>query len=124
MGLGLATDTGQLSLDVVIERKGTVFRKIETIFQELDSVAAQVNFLWEHHALCKHQVKAFIPQELKATHNGQFNSCSSCLWCTIEKNLQIPEKVRDIIDTSTIPSRKAALSYHPPSGYERRSPYG
>jgi hypothetical protein len=75
---GLSANTPQLPFDIIIGRKDIVLQSLENLFENLDIVATQINFLWNHHALCKHQVKAFIPLELKITQSGPFNSCPSC----------------------------------------------
>jgi hypothetical protein len=120
----LSANTSQLPFDIVIGRKDIVLQSLENLFENLDIVATQIDFLWNHHALFKHQVKkAFIPLELKITQSSPFNSCPSCFWWRIEGNLQIPEKVRRIIDNSKIPPTKTALLSHPPSGVRRISPF-
>jgi hypothetical protein len=71
---GLSANTSQLALDIVIGRKDIVLQSLENLFENLDIVATQINFLWNHNSLCKHQVKAFIPLELKITQSAPFHS--------------------------------------------------
>ncbi len=121
MHLGLTADTPQLPLEIIVERKNILLQSFEIILDNLDSAASNINFLWDHQALCKHQVKALIPLPLQITRTGPFNHCPSCFWCKLEEQIQIPEKVRVKIESSKIPPAKTALLSHPPSGLRKIS---
>lgn len=106
---GLTADLPQLPLDIVIERKDNLLKSFDAIFEKIDSLTADINFLWDHHALCKHQVKAFVPLPVRFTKSERLNNCPNCFWCKLEGQLQIPKEVRTKIDSGRIPPTRKAL---------------
>lgn len=90
---GLTANLPQLPLDTVIERKDNL-QSFDDIFDKTDSLTADINFLWGHHALCKHQAKAIVPLPVEITEGGRLNDCPNCSWCKLEELLQIPKEVR------------------------------
>lgn len=104
-----AADIPQLPLDIIIERKENLLKSFEAIHEKVDFLTADINFLWDHHALCKHQVRAFVPLRVRSTKSERFNNCPNCFWCKLGGLLQIPKEVRAKIDSQRIPPTRKAL---------------
>jgi hypothetical protein len=99
----------QLPLDIVIERKDNLLQSLEAIFEKLDSLASDINFLWDHQALCKHQVKVFVPLPARITKRIHLNNCPNCFWCKLEGQLQLSKEVRTRIENGRIRQGRTAL---------------
>jgi hypothetical protein len=106
---GITANLPQLPLEIVIERKDNLLKSFDAVFEKTDSLTADINFLWDHHALCKHQVKALVPLPVEITEIERLDNCPNCLWCKLEGLLQIPEEVRTKIDSDRIPPTRKAL---------------
>src|ERR1700728_1868482 len=81
---GITVDLPQLPLEIVIERKDNLLKSFDAVFEKTDSLTADINFLWDHHALCKHQVKALVPLPVGITEIKRLDNCPNCLWCKLE----------------------------------------